>query len=152
MVAIITIFFNAKEKFMSLFDLSKNNVGAANEAGFEFELVMPGSGEATGAFIKVRGEQSPSVKNYGRRLFTEYQMKQTAAKRRGKEYDIDLDEAEETGIQSAVVRIISWRNIAENGKEIEFNKENAERILKEHSWIKEQVMEESSQALNFRPK
>lgn len=137
---------------MSLFDLSKNNVSAANEAGFEFELRMPGTGDATGAFIKVRGDQSPAVKNHGRRLFTEYQMKQTAAKRRGKEYELDLDEAEESGIQSAIVRIISWKNIANHGKEVPFNKENAELILKEHSWIKEQVMEESSQALNFRPK
>jgi hypothetical protein len=61
-----------------------------------------------------------------------------------------LEEAEELSIESAIVRVIGWKNITENGKEVAFTKENAERIFKEYSWIKDQVMEESGQLLNFR--
>lgn len=133
-----------------MFDLDKNDVGAANEAGFEFELKMP-TGELTGAFIKVRGEQSATVRTYQKKKYNEYQMKQTAAKRRGKEYEIDIDEAEELSVEGCVVRIIGWRGIAEGGKEVPFTEANATRILTKHDWIKEQVLEESRQLLNFRP-
>jgi hypothetical protein len=62
-----------------------------------------------------------------------------------------LEEAEELSIESAVIRVIAWENITENGKEVVLTKENAERIFKEYSWIKDQVMEEAGQLLNFRP-
>ena len=133
------------------FDLKANDVAAKGEAGYEFELKFPGTFEATGAFIKVRGELSKIVKAYSRRKFEEYQRKLAADKRRGKvNDDISLDEAEELAVESAVVRIISWKGIEEDGKEVPFTKENAERILTEHSWIREQVMEASNDLVNFR--
>lgn len=134
-----------------MLDLTKTNLSQAAETGYEFELRIPGTQEATGAFVTVRGDQSPTVKTYGKRKYQEFKMKEQAAKRRGKEpEDLTLDEAEELAVESAIVRIISWKGIAEAGKDVPFTKENAERILKEHSWIREQIMEESSQLLNFR--
>lgn len=134
------------------FDLSKNNLSEAAEAGFEFELKFPGTGEGTGAFITVRGDNSKTVKAYARRKFNEFKLREQQAKRRGKELDeMSLEEAEELAIESAIVRVISWRGIEEKGKAVEFTKENAERIFMEHPWIREQVTEESSQILNFRP-
>jgi hypothetical protein len=135
-----------------LFDLSKNDVSKSAEAGFEFELVMPGSGESTGAFVTVRGDQSPVVKQYAKKAYNEYQMQVQASKRKNKDYEISLDEAEEMAIDSAVVRVISWRGIANEGAEVAFTKEVAAVILKDHSWIREQIMEESQLAFNFRPK
>jgi hypothetical protein len=134
------------------FDLSKNNYGEAAEAGYTFELKLPGTGEATGAFITVRGDQSKTVKAYARKKYAEFKLKETQARRRGKEAeDMTLDEAEELAIEAAIVRVIDWKGIAENGKDVPFTKENAERIFKEHSWIREAVTEESGQILNFRP-
>ena len=134
------------------FDLSKNNFAESAEAGFEFELKLPGTGEGTGAFITIRGDQSKTVKAYARKKYAEFKLKEQQAKRRGKEADdMTLDEAEELAIESAVVRVIDWKGIAENGKDIPFSKENAERIFKEHPWIREAVTEESGQILNFRP-
>lgn len=134
------------------FDLSKNNFAEVAEAGYEFELKLPGTGEGTGAFITVRGDQSKTVKAYARRKYSEFKLKEQQAKRRGKEVeDITLDEAEELAIESAVIRVIDWKGIAENGKDVPFTKENAERIFKEHSWIREAVTEEAGQLLNFRP-
>ncbi len=134
------------------FDLAKNNFGEAAEVGYEFELKLLGTGESTGAFITVRGDQSKTVKAYARKKFAEFRLKEQQAKRRGKDpEDMSLDEAEELSIESAIVRVIDWKGITEGGKAVPFTKENAERIFKEHSWIKDQVMEEASQILNFRP-
>lgn len=132
-----------------MFDLTKNDLSVAAEAGYEFELMLP-TGEATGAFITVRGEQSPAVKAYGRKMFNLYQQKQKIAKRRGKEDDLDLDEAEDMSVEAAYVRLIGWKGIAESGKAVEFNADNAKRILKQHSWIREAVMDESTNLHNFR--
>ena len=51
-----------------------------------------------------------------------------------------------------MVRIIDWKGILEDGAEVPFTKENATRILTEHSFIREQVMEAAGDLLNFRPK
>jgi len=134
------------------FDLAKHNYTEIAEEGYTFELKLPGTGEGTGVFITVRGDQSKTVKAYGRKKYSEFKLREQQAKRRGKDVeDMTLEEAEELSIESAVVRVITWENITENGKEVPFTKENAERIFKEHSWIKDQVMEEAGQLLNFRP-
>lgn len=133
-----------------MFDLTKNDLSVAAEAGYEFELMLP-TGEPTGAFITVRGEQSPAVKAYGRKMFNMYQQKQKIAKRKGKEDELDLDEAEDMQIETAFVRMIGWKGLAEAGKAVEFTPENAKRILRQHSWIREEVMNESSNLMNFRP-
>jgi hypothetical protein len=135
---------------MNLFDISKNNFSQDSETGFEFAVKTPW-GEDTDFFIKVRGEQSKIVRDYSKRKYNEYVMKEQAAKKRGKEYSLDLEEAEESLIESAIVRIISWRGIADNGKPLEFTKENAEKVLKPNDYIQAQILEESKLALNFRP-
>lgn len=136
---------------MSL-DLAKTNLAEVADAGYEFEVTLPGTGDPTGAFITVRGEMSKAVKNYGRQKFREFQLKEQQAKRKGKPADeMTLEEAEDLAIETAIVRVISWRGITENGKDVPFTPENAERIFREHSWIRDQVMEESGQLLNFRP-
>jgi hypothetical protein len=133
------------------FDLAKHNYTEIAEAGYEFELKLPGTGEGTGVFITVRGDQSKTVKAFGRKKYSEFKLREQQAKRRGKDVeDMTLEEAEELSVESAIVRVIDWKNITENGKEVAFTKENAERIFKEYSWIKDQVMEESGQLLNFR--
>jgi hypothetical protein len=134
-----------------MLDLSKNNFAEAAETGFEFELKLP-TGELTGAFVTIRGDQSKTVKAYQRRKFNDYKAKEQAARRRGKEMDeMTLDEAEEIAIESTIVRVIDWRGITDDGKEVKFTKETAEQIFKEHSWIREQIMEEAALLTNFRP-
>lgn len=135
------------------FDLNKNNFADAAEAGYEFELLLPGTQEPTGAFITVRGDQSKTVKAYARKKYAEFKLREQSAKRRGKDpEDMSLEEAEDLSIEAAIVRVIGWKGITEGKTEVAFSKENAERIFKEHSWIREAVMEESTQILNFRPK
>lgn len=134
-----------------MLDLSKNNFSEIAEAGYEFQLRLP-TEELTDAFITVRGDHSKTVKAFNRKKFTEMQQKQRSNKRRGRDDDdFTIEEGEDLAVESAIVRIISWRNISEGGKEIAFNKENADRILREHPWIRDQVMKEAGEVLNFRP-
>lgn len=134
-------------------NLSKNNLSEKAEAGFEFEVTMPGSGEPLGAFITVRGKESKIVQAFARRKFNEMQRREAEAKRRGKEVEFNLDQAEDDVIERAVTHIIGWRGIEDgDGKttaEVPFTKENAERIMREFPWIREQVLEQSADLLNF---
>jgi hypothetical protein len=134
----------------TMLDLKVKNLSETSEAGYEFELTYPGSGERTGAFIKVRGAESKIARAYARKKYLEYRQKEIMAKRKGREEEMSLEDAEDMAIESCITRIISWRGLGEAGAEVSFNKENAERILREHSWIRTQIMEESEQLLNFQ--
>lgn len=131
-------------------DLAKTNIAAEAESGYEFELLHPATGEGTEGFIKIRGEKSKVVQNHARKVVTEMQKREKMAKGKNKEVELSIEDLEEMAVERAFVRIISWKGIQENGVDLPFNRENAERILKDHPWIRESVMEESENLLNFR--
>lgn len=134
-----------------MFDIVKQDFSKSAEAGYTFELKLP-DGSLSGAKLTIIGDMSPAVKAYGRRKFTEFQARAATAKRKGKEDQIDLDEAEDSAIEGALVRLIGWEGITENGKPVEFSKEKAAEVLRAHAWIREAIMEEASDVTNFRPK
>jgi hypothetical protein len=137
---------------MALFDLSKNNFSTKADAGYEFELTSPETFEGTGVFITVRGDNSPAVKAFSRRKFQEYQQREVVAKRKNKEVDpMTLDDAEELAVENAVVRTIGWKGLGDKGVEIPFSKEKAEEIFSTvgYEWIREAVIQESSNLRNF---
>ena len=134
------------------FDLVKQDFNKAAEAGFSFELKLP-TGEASGAKLTVLGDMSPTVKQYSRKKFSEYQMKQSLAKRKGRDLDeMSLDEAEELAVEAAMVRLIDWKGIQESGVDVKFSKEKAKEVLTQHGWIREAVMAEAADLTNFQPK
>jgi hypothetical protein len=133
-----------------MLDLKVKNLSEISEAGHEFELTYPGSGERTGAFIKVRGSESKVARAYARKKYTEYKQREVMAKRKGRDEEMSLEDAEDMAIESCITRVISWRGLGEEKVEIPFTKENAERVLREHSWIRTQIMDESDQLLNFQ--
>lgn len=133
-----------------MFDLSKNNPSEIAELGYEFTVALP-DGTLTEAKIKVRGINSSVVKNYSRKIINEMKIKEQAAKRRGREVEeMTIEEMEEQYAKASAVRIIDWSGIGEEGKEIKFSKEEAERLMLKYPFIREQVMEESDNILNFR--
>ena len=129
-------------------DLIKTNLAEMAETGYEFEVKLP-DGAATDFYITVRGNLSPKMKKYSKDLFNKMQMKELQAKRKGKQDIVDLDEAEETLIESAAVRIVTWKGLEEDGKVVEPTPENIKRVMAEHDWIRTQVIEESDNAANF---
>lgn len=130
------------------FDIVKTNLAEKAELGYEFEVKLP-DGSPTDFFITVRGTQSPKVKGYSKKVFNQMQVKEQQLKRKGKEVEFSLDEAEEMAVDSASVRVITWRGLEEDGKEIKPTDENIKRIMKELDWVRSQVLEESDIAANF---
>lgn len=132
-----------------MLDLSKNDPAKQAEVGYTFNVILL-DGTKADATITVQGSNSPVVKNYSRRLYQEFKVKEQQAKRRGKEpEDLTIDEAEQLGAESAAIRILGWTGIAEEGKEIKFSKAEAERIMKAYPFLREQVMEASDSLFNF---
>ena len=130
------------------FDIVKTNLAEIAETGCEFEVKLP-DGSPTDFFITVRGTQSPKVKAFSKKVFNQMQIKEQQAKRKGKDVDFSLEDAEDMAIESAVVRIVSWKGLEEDGKEIKHSEENAKRIMRELDWVRAQVLEEADIAANF---
>lgn len=134
------------------FDLVKQDFSKAAEQGYTFELKLP-TGAPSGATLTILGDMSPTVKNYSRKKFAEFQQKQAIAKRKNKEpEDMSLDEAEELAVESALVRLVGWNGIKENGVDVVFSKEKASEVLKAHPWIREAIVQEASDVTSFCPK
>lgn len=130
------------------FDIVKTNLAERAETGFEFEVKLP-DGSPTEFFVTVRGTQSPKVKGYSKRVFNQLQVKEQQAKRKNKENEFSLEDAEDMAVESAVVRIVTWRGLEEAGKEIPFNEENGRRIMRDLDWVRAQVLDEADIAANF---
>jgi hypothetical protein len=132
-----------------MLDLSKQDPAKAAEVGFEFNIVLPDGTETDGK-VKVRGKNSKIVQQFNRKLLQEMKTAEQAARRRGKDVDMTPEEAEELACRIAANRIISWSGVGKDGKEITFDPVLAEDILKEYPFLREQVMLESDNLLNFR--
>ena len=131
------------------FDIKLNNLSEKAEAGYEFEVKLP-DGSSTDFYITVRGNQSPKIKKFSKDLFNKMQMKELQAKRKGKaEQPIDLDEAEQTLIESAAARVITWKGLEDDGKVVEPTPDNIVRIMTELDWVRKQVLDESDNDANF---
>lgn len=131
------------------FDIKKINLAEQAETGYEFEVKLP-DGTSTDFYITVRGNLSPKMKKYSKDLFNKMQMKDIQNKKRNKgEQPIDLDEAEQTLVESAATRIVTWRGLEEDEKVVEPTPENFKRIMLEQDWIRAQVLEQSDDASNF---
>lgn len=134
------------------FDLVKQDFSKSSEVGYTFDLLLP-TGVSSGAKLTVIGEMSPAVKNYGRKKFAEYQQKVTIAKRKGKDVDdMSLEDAEELAVETALVRLVGWSGITEEGKDVPFTKEKAQAVLMQHGWIREAIMQEAGEIENFQPR
>lgn len=133
-----------------MLNLSQNNVSQMAEAGYELELVVPGTEDPTGGFIKVRGVESKIARQFARKMLQEQVKKEAATKSKDKN-KIDFDNIDDSMARTALSRIISWRGISVDGKnELEFTDANAMMVLLEHPWIGEQILEASNELENFR--
>ncbi len=131
------------------FDIKKTNLAEQAEAGHEFEVKLP-DGSSTDFYITVRGNLSPKVKKFSKDLFNQLQLKELQAKRKGKaDQPVDLEEAEETLVKSAVARIVTWKGLEDDGKVVEPTQENFIRIMTDLDWVRKQVLDESDNDANF---
>lgn len=131
-------------------ELSKHNLSQVAEAGYEFEVCDPDTGEGLGGFITVRGSRSKTVEQYNRKIANEQIKAENAEKARGKQKVRLVEDLIEDLNEMAFVRVIGWRNIELHGEVLAFNKENAIRVFQDYDWIRAQVMEASNDSEKFR--
>lgn len=131
-------------------ELSSLNLSAAAEQGYTFNLVHPVTGEKLDGTIKVRGDKSKVVQAFARNRIRAMQLREKVQKGKNKDTDLTIEELEDMAIESAIVRIITWSNIKKDGEEIPFTKENAEMVLREHDWIRQQIQENAEDLSLFR--
>ena len=132
------------------FDIKLNNLSEKAETGYEFEVKLP-DGSSTDFFITVRGDLSPIVNKYTKQLATKQMIKDIQDKKRNKgEQPLDFDELETQLTEAAGIRVITWRGLEEGkGNVTEPTPENVKRILTQHTWIREQILEEGGNKANF---
>lgn len=130
-------------------NLSVLNVSEVSESGIEIELVHPATGEGLDAWVRVRGKDSRTVQNHARKVVNDMQKREKIAKGKNKDADMSIEELEMLAVERAVIRIISWRGIEEDGQPVPFTVENATRVLKDNPWIREQVLENSDDLTGF---
>lgn len=133
------------------FDIKTQDYSKSAEQGFTFNIILP-DGTESDAKLTVIGDLSATVQNYAKRKYKEIKSQIEAAKRRGKEWEPTLDEAEDESVEGALVRLIGWEGFEEEGEEVKFSKEKAAEVLKQHSWLREQIYTEAKNTANFTPK
>ena len=134
-----------------IFDIKKNDPAKIAESGYEFTVELP-DGTVTDWKIKVRGANSPKVRNFEREVFNQGQIRRAQNKKRGKteEESLSIEEVEDFGVRNAKARVISWTGLTEDGTEVPSTPENIERILTTYAFVRDLVVEESTNAYNFR--
>jgi hypothetical protein len=135
------------------FDLIKHDPAKLAEAGYTFPIVTP-DGNIQEATLTVRGAHSAKVRTFQRSIQNQWQQRDAAAKRRGKEKADELtpEEYDELGVRSACARLIGWTGLVENGKEVVYSESEAERLMTAHQFLRELVVSESENSGNFTQK
>lgn len=135
------------------FNIEKMDYSKSASEGYSFNLVLP-DGTESDAKLTVIGDMAPEVQNYSKKMYKELNLKMKQAKGKGKDFDPSLEELEDDAIQGALIRLIGWDGFTEGDKDtpVKFSKEKAEEILRQHSWIREQIYKEAAEVSNFTPK
>ena len=131
-------------------ELSKLNLGAAADEGYDLVLQHPINGDDLDGVIRVRGDKSRQIQAFSRKRVNELQRRERMLKGKGKDENLSIEELEAMHIESGIARVISWKNNKKDGEELPFTKENAETVFKDYPWILEQVLEASSNLNLFR--
>ncbi len=131
------------------FDLAKNNYSEKAEVGYQFELLTPVLQEPTGVKIKVRGAKAAKVVEAQRRRFKEIQQKQKTDKQHKRDSDVTIEQAEDFLNEDAAIRVISWSGLQDNGADVPYDFDTVVEVFRKHDWIREAVVFESDNLVNF---
>ena len=114
-------------------DLAKLDIKAASEQGAVLELVHPATfgtdaEEPIGVYLTVMGADSQPVRD----ALADFNKR----KSRGQKVS-----DEEFGLTIAELVIIGWENLALDGEELEFSKQNCRRLLRDPrmEWVVKQI-------------
>ena len=133
-----------------MIDFNTLDLTAQGEAGYTLQLLHPkNQTELEGVTIKIRGDKSRTVQQFERKRLNELQNKERVLKGKNKEMTFTTEELQRMAIEAAVVRVINWSGINENGEPVPFNEENATYMFEKFSWMRDQVREAAEDLDNF---
>lgn len=127
------------------FDLALLDSKSACEDGAEMELLHPRTKQPLGAFITLRGKDSPSLRAY----ISRQQNDRLEKIRRGKA--INVEQQEKDNINLLAQATTGWRGMVEDGEELPFSVSEAARVYAEFPWIEEQADAFIGDRANFLP-
>ena len=114
-------------------DLSEfNGLAQAQDEGIDVPILHPKTGEELGITIKVAGPESQRQKRMRNALITDRMS-------RNRNRRVTAAEIEEDALKVSAAAIISLTGVMENGKAIEYSRDNAEDLLRRYSFIREQI-------------
>lgn len=114
-------------------DLSEfDDLASAQEEGIEVKVTHPKTGEEMGITIRVAGPESDRQKKARNRLVNDRLIKNRNRR-------VTAAELEQDALKVSAASILGWDNIEIKGQPLEFNLENAEKLLKNYPFIREQV-------------
>lgn len=133
------------------FDIALHNFSEAAEQGYTFNLHFP-NGDDSKAKLTILGDMSPTVENYNKKTYKDWNRQTKVAEGKNKKYEPELEDFEDMSLKSALVRLIGWEGMTENGKVVPFSKEKATEFLTIHKWVRQTIMSEAAEVANFTPK
>jgi hypothetical protein len=132
---------DVKTTGISLDDL---DITKPSEIGFEFEYISEANNKPTGVFITVLGGNSHKVQEWTRKELNRRRTREAMNAKRGKDNVVLIEDDEEFGIQSAVVRVVSWRGITQD-----CTPENVRRLCEINPEVLGQIIKNSNELSNF---
>lgn len=128
-----------------MLDLATLDTGPLSEAGVEFELKHPASGDPLKCFMTIFGEDAITYKEARLRVVSAMEMARVAAGGEFTAAQIDAFDA-----QFAAIRIKSWREFEFEGP-CPFSPDNAIRVCRRLIWLREQIRQKSNDRGLFLP-
>lgn len=129
-------------------DLATLNTKAKSEAGIEFELKHPATGDPLGMFVTVLGADSERF----RARAEDFQRRNLKQARRGKADEIGA-ELQKERIALCAAMTADWRGLELGGAEVAFSEAKAAEIYGDEgwTWILDQVDRAINDRANFLP-
>lgn len=114
-------------------DLNDINLTEAAEIGAELTLEHPVTGEPLDIVIHLAGTDSSAYRMKQKEINSKRIMKMA----RGKKPEFNTTDAEACELLAACT--LGWSGVVIGGEEVEFSKDAAISLYREHNWIREQV-------------
>lgn len=142
-----------------ILDFDSLDTTAANDKGFELELLNPATKKPLGVFLSIIGTESAEVKAEMRREINRERVKDFQAARKGGAAEPKtIEEQEADTIRLAARLCKGWRTVKDGksekviywkGEKLDFNPDNLNHWLSTFGWARLQIIEAAGDLGNF---
>lgn len=128
-------------------DLSSIDTVKGSNDGFNVQIYHPGTNEDLGITIKVLGKDSDKFITVSRGQNKKRMAKMTKGGFRTTA--IPVEEIEQDSLMLLAACTVGWVGVVVDGKDLDFNEDNAVMVYERFPWIREQVDAAMGDRANF---